>query len=149
MKLFFIIRILIYVFFIIHIILSLNKVEVFPIFGWDLYPHTHPYQNLYVVKVINKDHKTPVNLRNYISRNTKYYINRVLKRLGGKLDKYKHNPNSKEFKRAKIQLEKYILKHVGTPLSYQLIKQKVDLPLHVLSRKNSVISEKPIIRGSL
>ena len=148
MKSFFIIRILIYIFFIIHIVLSVNKVEVFPVYGWDLYPYAHPYQNLYIVRIIDKDHKTPVNLHDYIGRN-KYYINRVLRSLGSKIDKYKNNKNSKELKRAKVNLEKYILKHIKAPLSYQLIKQRVNLPLYVLSKKNSIVSEKTVIKGAL
>ena len=148
MKSFFIIRIFIYIFFIIHIVLSINKVEVFPVYGWDLYPYTHPYQNLYIVKVISKNHKTPVSLHNYVGR-SKYYINRALRSLGARLDKYNHNKNSKEFKRAKASLEKYILKHMKAPLSYQLIKQKVNLPFYVLSKENSVVSEKTVIKGAL
>lgn len=148
MNVFFIFRIFIYVFFIIHIILSINKVEVFPIYGWNLYSYTHPYKSLYIVKITDRNHKTPVSLHNYLRRN-KYYINRSLRGLGAELDKYKSQPDSQEFKRSKTELERYILKYAKAPLSYELVKQKVDLPLYVLSHKNSLVSEKRIIKGAL
>ena len=149
MKSFFIIRILIYMFFIIHIVLSINKIEVFPVFGWDLYPYTHPYMNLYRVKVVSENHKKAVSLHGYIGSN-KYYINRTLRVLGTKLDRYKNDQNSTEFKKAKENLERYILRYVKTPLSYQLLKQRVNLPLYVLfKKKNSIVSKKIIVEGSL
>ena len=67
MKSFFVIRIFVYIFFIIHIILSINKIEIFPIFGWNLYPYTHPYKNLYIVKVVSENYKTPVRIRQKIT----------------------------------------------------------------------------------
>ena len=148
MKSFFVIRILIYVFFIIHVILSVNKVEVFPIYGWDLYPYTHPYKNFYVVKVVSESRKTPISLHNY-GGHRKYYLNRALRGLGAKLNKHKSNKNSKEFIKAQMSLEKYILKYVDDALSYQLLKQRVNLPEYVLLKENSIVSEKIIIKGTL
>ena len=148
MKSFFVIRIFIYIFFIIHIILSINKIEIFPIFGWNLYPYTHPYKNLYIVKVVSENHKTPISLHNHIGQN-KYYINRILRGMGERLDKYKLDKKSKEFNRIKMSLEKYIAKYMDTPLSYRLIKQRVNLPLYVLSQENSIVSEETVIEGAL
>ena len=69
--------------------------------------------------------------------------------MGERLEKYKHNKKPKEFNRIKMSLEKYIAKYMDTPLSYRLIKQRVNLPLYVLSQKNSIISEETVIEGSL
>ena len=147
MKHFFALRVLIYIFFIIHIILSINKVEVFPIFGWNLYPNTSPYALIYIVKVTDKNHKQR-SLHDYIGHN-KYYINRILINFGARLDKHKHRKNSKEFKRAKTQLEKYILRITSAPFSYSLVKQRVNLPLYVLSKKGYIVSEKKIMEGRM
>ena len=121
--------------------------EVFPIFGWNLYPHTHPYRILYIARVV-KEHKKSVSLHKY-TRHNKYQTNRILNQLGYRLNKWELKKDSKVFQKTKKKLEKYILKHVKKPLSYQLLRQKVHLPHYVLSKKKSIISEKIILEGEL
>ena len=145
MKSFFITQIAIYIFFIIHIILSLSQLGVFPIFNWNLYAHATPYYTLYRVKII-KDKEKSLDLLSYIGSN-KYYMNRMLEDLGVNIEW--SNKNSVEFKKSKRELEEYILNYVSQPFSYQLLSQKAHLPFYVLSREGGVLSEKIILAGNL
>ena len=144
---FFIFRVLIYIFLAAHIVLSLNKVEWFPIFGWNLYQHTHPYKTIYTVKV-RTGNKTALNLKTYTEKN-KYRINRILQRTGSWIERNKLKKDSEEFKKSQNYLEKFILKYVSSPFSYQLIKQKVHLPFYVLSKEGGIVSEELILKGEL
>lgn len=144
---FFAVRVFIYIFFIAHIILSLNKVELFPVFGWNLYQYTHPYRILFSVKIIKeKEDDLSLNFKDYIGKN-KFRVNKILQRTGWHLDRNKFKKDSKEFQKAQIHLENFILMYVSSPFSYQLVKQKVHLPFHVLSKENSVVSEEIILKG--
>ena len=145
MRSFFVFRVLIYAFLTAHIILSIKKIEVFPVFGWNLYDYTHPYQFPYDVKLL-KEGEEALSLKKHI-RFRRYGLNRFLRRYGTAINKHKQNKNSKEFKEAKLKLEKYILKHSSTPFSYKLIRKKVHLPLYVLDQKNSVLWKKTVIEG--
>ena len=148
MKNFFFIRVFIYIFFIMHIIVSLENVrlETFPLFSWALYNHTHPYYTLYTVRII-ENKKEPVSLHSYIKN--KYVVNRVLKSLGYSIYRYQSNKESEKLKKTQTWLEAYMLRHVSRPFSYQLIKQKAHLPFYVLSKQGSVVSEEIILTGSL
>ena len=144
---FFTVRIFVYIFFIVHIILSLNKVELFPIFGWNLYQYTHPYATLYSVKIVKEDGLS-LNFKDYIGKN-KFRVNKILRRTGSWIDRNKFNRNSKEFQKAQSHLENFILMYISSPFSYQLIKQKIHLPFYVLSKKNSIVSEEIVLKGKL
>ena len=64
--------------------------------------------------------------------------------MGERLEKYKHDKKPKELNRIKMSLEKYIAKYMDTPLSYRLIKQRVNLPLYVLSQKTVLFQKKQL-----
>ena len=146
---FFIIRIFIYLFFVIHIVLSLNKVKVFPIFDWAMYSYTHPYRTLYIVEIVQGD-REPHSLHTYYRAN-KSIINEALRVFGLRINKYQFNRDSEEFKKWQTELEEYIVKIHSPPPSffYQLVKQKVHLPFYVLSKEGSILSKEIILKGNL